>query len=100
MTADDELSAHGIVAHGRELEARQPTVAGYAYRLHRGLFLPIEGIGGVYLGINGQPRGGGVRLAARGLGGHKPCPGQLNSVVGGLGHFYFKALAEWHLNQS
>ena len=67
---------------------------------HRGLLLPVEGIGGIDFGIDDQPRGGGVRLAARGLGGHKSCPVQLDGVVGGLGHFYLKVLAERHLYQT
>ena len=64
MAADDELSAHRIVTHGGELEARQGAVAGYADVLNQSLVLAIEGVGRIDFGVYDQTLRSGVGLAA------------------------------------
>ena len=44
MAADDDLAAHGVITHGRKLEARQTAVAGDAHCLDQSLLLSQKGI--------------------------------------------------------
>ena len=100
MAADDELSAHRIVTHGGELEARQGAVAGYADVLNQSLVLAIEGVGRIDFGVYDQTLGSGVGLAARGLRGHELSTVQLDSVVFGIAYYHLISLADGYFNET
>ena len=101
LAADDDLAAHGVVAHGRELETCQTAVAGNAYGFYHSLTLAVEFVGIIDAFNHADGVKQGVALADWCLSGnHLVAQLRVDGVIDGIGNLHRKAIAQRHHNHA